>query len=478
MNNEAIRALTLIEVSQAIASGELTSETVTAAAIEQAEHFKDEYALFITFTPEQAMEEAQAADRARAAGKLLGPLHGVPITIKDNIDTAGILTTAGAKVLKDRIPAEDATVVKKLKQAGAISLGKTNMHEMAYGGTSTNPHYGAVRNPWSPERIPGGSSGGAAACLALQIGYAALGTDAGGSVRMPASLCGQVGLKQTHGLVSLSGCVPTGSWSIDHIGPHTKTVADSALMLSLMQSYDPTDPDSALCQPEAYPVLASLNGLTVGIPENHFWENLDPQVESLCYQSVMKMQEAGAKLVSIKLETLALLAKAQVASLAESYVFHEPYITAHPEDYGEDIRYRILAGRYILATDYVRATRVRRLFIEEMSRTLDMVDVIAAPTLPIPAPPIGADSVTVKDQEFSISGANSWFLARNTSPANQAGVPAISIPAGLTGDGLPVGLQLMAGAFQDQKLLAIAAVVERLNAFDITPPILKMTEVA
>lgn len=477
MNNAEIRALTLIQVRDAIAAGELTAEAVTAAAIEQAQRFNEEYKLFITFLPEQALEQARAADKARASGAPLGPLHGVPITIKDNIEVAGVRTTCGSKVLADRIPTEDATVVKKLKAAGAISLGQTNMHEMALGGTSTNPHYGAVRNPWAPDRIPGGSSGGAAACVSLRIGYAALGTDSAGSVRMPASLCGLVGLKQTHGLVSLVGCIPSGTWHTDHIGPLTRTVADAALMLSVMQGYDPRDHDSTPRLPDPYPALDSLAGLKVGVPENYFWETMDSEVERACRRAIGLMQEAGAEVVPFTFETIDLLIVARPSTLAEAYIFHEPYLRKRPEDYGEDIRYRLLAGQYVLATDYIRALRVRRLFIEEYNRVLESVDVIATPTVPLPATPIGATSVRVDGVEVPLSGpTGATPFIRNTFPFNQTGTPAISLPAGLTADGLPVGLQLAAGAFEDQKLLAIAAVVEKLLQFDTTPPVLRAAE--
>ena len=238
MTPAELRALTLIQARDAFAAGEVTSEALVNAAVDQARQYAAEYALFITPTFDQALAAAHEADRLRTAGLPLGPLQGVPITIKDNIDTAGVRTTGGARVFADRVPTEDATVVTKLTAAGAISLGKTNMHEMALGGTTTNVHYGAARNPWDASRIPGGSSGGAAAAQSLQIGYAALGTDSGGSVRMPAAICGLVGLKQSHGLVSLRGCMPTGTWTNDHIGPLTRTVADAGLMLSLMQGYD------------------------------------------------------------------------------------------------------------------------------------------------------------------------------------------------------------------------------------------------
>jgi aspartyl-tRNA(Asn)/glutamyl-tRNA(Gln) amidotransferase subunit A len=478
MNAAELRELSLIQVRDAIASGATTSREVTLAALEQADRFDDHYKLFITRTSDRALQAAEDADRARLAGRPLGPLHGVPITIKDNLDTAGVLTTAGAKVLADRIPTQDATVVKKLQQAGAISLGKTNLHEMALGGTSTNPHYGAVRNPWADDRIPGGSSGGAAACQALHIGYAALGTDSGGSVRMPAAFCGLVGLKQTHGLVSLSGCVPTGTWSTDHIGPLTHTVDDARLMLELMLGFDPTDPDSlSRTAPPARP-LADLSGIKVGLPERYFWEKLDPQVERICRGRVAVMAEAGAEVTRVDLPAIDLLLLARQASMAELFVFHEPYLRAHPDWYGDDIRDMLLAGQYILAHDFVRASRLRQLFMQDCARVLHEVDVLVMPTVPIPAPPIGATTVRVEGEDVPISGRGAWTLARNTFPFNQAGVPAVSLPAGLTGEGLPVGLQLVAGALRDFELLEIARVLEALVSFETTPPVARSLEMA
>lgn len=464
MTNDELRGLTLIQVRDAIAAGEVTAEQATQAAIEQAGRFKDRYALFVTYTPERALADAAAADKQRTAGKPLGPLHGVPITIKDNIDVAGVRTTAGSRVLADRVPAEDAVVVAKLKAAGAIvTLGQTNLHEMAMGGTSTNVHYGAVRNPWDPDRIPGGSSGGAAACLSLQIGHGALGTDAGGSVRGPASLCGVVGLKQTHGLVSLKGIVAAGNWTVDHIGPLTRSVADARTLLELMQGHEPDDPESSTTIPDPHPPLTDLKGIRAGVPETYFWEHLDGEVEAVCRKALDVMKDAGAEIVPLKLETIELLEAARQTMIAvDALVFHEPYLREHPDWYGEELRHRLMASQYVLATDYVRAQRMRRLWTEECSRTLAAVDVLASPTRSAAAHLIGETPTS----------------SRNTSPFNQSGVPAISIPAGLTSGGLPVGLQLAAAAFQDYKLLAIASVVEGLIGFDPTPPVLKMAAAA
>lgn len=477
MTGDRIRELSVIAVRDAIAAGDITAQAATAAAIEQAERYKDEYALFVTFTPEMAMEQARAADQARAAGKPLGPLHGVPMTVKDNIDVAGVQTSAGSKVLADRVPERDATAWAGLRAAGAITLGQTNMHEMALGGTSSNPHYGACRNPWDPTRVPGGSSGGATACVALRVGHAALGTDSAGSVRMPASFSGVVGLKQTHGLVSLAGVVPTGTWSTDHIGPVTRTVADAALLLSLMQGYDPRDPDSADKQPMPCAGINDLKGVRVGLCERYFWQDLDADVERICRAQVDLMRDAGAEIVNVDIPSLDLLVAARAATLAEAYVFHEPYLRERPEDYGEDIRYRLMAGQYILAHDYVRSTRVRRMLLDQVQRTLESVDVLASPTMPLPATKIGATAYEVNGVEIPVTGpTGGTLLIRNTQPFNWSGVPAISLPAGLTPAGLPVGFQLAAGAFEDHKLLAIASVMERLIGFDAVPRVLRGVE--
>lgn len=474
MSSDKIRALTLRQARNAIAAGDLSAVEATEAALEQAARFDSDYALFITLTPELALEQARAADAARAAGTVIGPLHGVPITVKDNIDTAGIATTAGARIFAERVPREDATVVARLKQAGAVIVGKTNLHEMAMGGTSNNPHYGAVRNPWNHACVAGGSSGGAAAAQALRIGYAALGTDSGGSVRIPAALCGVVGLKQTHGLVSLTGCVPTGTWSTDHIGPLTTSVDDAAIMLGVMQGYDPRDPDSVDRQPAPCTLDAGLRGVRVGVPENYFWEPIDSDVARLCGDVIAAMEQAGAEIVPVTLASLELLPLARVAMLAEAFLFHEPYLREHYDQYGADIRDRLLAGQYVLAHDYIRALRARRIVTDEISGLFARIDVLATPTVPVPAPPVGAESISANGTTVPVTGPNGAILVRNTMPANQAGVPAISLPAGCTASGLPVGFQLVADAFEDHKLLAIAGRVEQLISFTAAPPVLSL----
>ncbi len=474
MTNEQVRELGLLHVRDAIARGEVTSEQVVAAAIEQAERFNASHGLFVTFTPEQAMQQAREADAGRAAGRPLGPLHGVPITIKDNIDVAGVRTSAGSKVFVNRVPAHDAHVVQRLKAAGAITLGQTNMHEWAMGGTSNNPHYGAVRNPWLIDRIPGGSSGGAAACVALRIGYAALGTDSAGSVRIPACLCGTVGYKPTHGVVSLSGAIPSTAYHTDHVGPLARSVADAEQMFSVMRGYDSTDTDSSQRQPEPATGMEDLRGLIVGVPETGFWEDVDADVDHVCRGALDLLVKAGAELKTIRLQHWDLLGAARVAGAAEGYLFHEVYLKSQSQDYSEELRYRIMAGQYILATDYIRAARARRLVLDELSDAARGVDVLATPGLPVTAYPTLASSFTPKGRSQPLAGgAMNTSLIRNTQPFNWAGLPAITLPAGLSSEGLPIGFHLAAKAFDDYRLLAIAAQMERLLDFKARPSVLQ-----
>jgi aspartyl-tRNA(Asn)/glutamyl-tRNA(Gln) amidotransferase subunit A len=461
MNADDLRRLSLIGVRDALARGEVSSEDVTLAAIEQADRHKDAYNLFVTYTPERALADARAADAARAAGRPLGPLHGVPITIKDNIDVAGVRTTCGSRVFAERMPTADATVVARLKDAGAIvTLGQTNLHEMAMGGTSTNPHYGAVHNPWDFDRVPGGSTGGGAACLSLGIGYAAMGTDFGGSVRMPVSFCGLVGLKQTHGVVSLQGIFASSNWNFDHIGPLTRDVADCRLMLEVLAGYDPADPESSPRPIDPAPPALNLRGLRVGLATNYFWEDLDAEVEARCRAAVDRLVAAGAVVVPQTIPHMDLFAAIRAASGVDGWVLHEPYIIAHPDWYGEDIRYRLLTSQFVTAADYAKAQRARRLVMQALADAAADVDVMAMPTLPEPAP-------LIKPPE----AGGSITMGRNTHPFNLCGLPAVSVPVGLTAGGLPVGLQLVSSPFQDYKLLSIAGAVEGAAAFDPIPPV-------
>lgn len=454
--------LRLVDVRRGLATGELTAVQVVDAAIARAERFAG-HNLFITPLFEQAQRAAAAADRALAAGAPLGPLHGVPVTVKDNIDMAGLRTTAGSAVHADRTATTDATVVARIAAAGAIVLGKTNLHELAFGSTSINPYHGTVANPWQPEHITGGSSGGSAAAVALGVGYASIGTDAAGSVRMPASCCGLVGLKPTHGLVPLRGLIPTSAEHIDHIGPLARSVADARAVLEVMAGPDPDDPHSSPHPAPPSPPLDDLAGVRVGVPEEWFWTGLDAQVETAALAVLDRMAAAGADVVVVPMDIGHLVPLLRVAMFAEAYVFHAPTLAAAPQLYSPELRHRLMAGQYVLAQDYIRALRVRRLVIDAVCGALDGVDVLAMPTMPVLPVPISAAETA---SEVSA-------MSRNTSVFNQSGHPAISLPMGLSLEGLPMGFQLVGHAHADHRLLAVAEVVERLVGFDPTVPALR-----
>ncbi|WP_433286304.1 amidase [Pseudonocardia sp. CA-142604] len=448
--------LSLVEVRRALAAGELSAVEVTEAALERGERFAG-YNLFITALPEQAREAAAAADRAWETDGPCGPLHGVPITVKDNIDVAGLPTTAGSPVFADRVATTDAPVVTQLRQAGAIVLGKTNLHELALGGTTMNPFHGTVPNAWQPEHIAGGSSGGSAAGVALGVGYASVGTDAAGSIRIPASCCGLVGFKPTHGLVPLRGLIPTGCEHTDHVGPLARSVADARAMLQVMAAPDPDDPHSCGRPASSAPPRDDLAGLRVGVPEAWFWDDLDPQVEAAALAVLDLMISNGATPSPVPMDILHLAPLLLLPLFVEAYVFHQPTLDACPELYSPDLRHQLMAGQYVLAQDYIRALRARRLVIEALRRAIDAVDVLAMPTLPI-VPPRIADVQTPDVLE----------LIRNTSVINQSGHPAVSLPMGLAAEGVPMGFQLVGQVHDDHGLLAVAEAVERLIGFDMS----------
>ncbi len=387
MNADEIRALSLIDVAAAIRDRKLSSTEVTTACVEHAEATQDILHTFVYFTPEAALKRAAEADAALARGEVWGPLHGVPVAFKDNLDTAGIPTECASPVLKGRVPTESAHAVSQVMGAGAVSLGKLNMHEFASGGTSINPYTGSPRNPWAPDHIAGGSSGGSATAVVAGICYAALGTDAGGSVRIPASLCGHVGLKQTHGLVSNRGSV-FNTWSGDHVGPHTRKVADAELMLRVMAVHDPLDSTSVDHPLGPMPSLADLRGVRVGVPETLYFEDVDPEVDAACRAAIAQMAEAGAELVPFTLETTELMTNARMLTSSDAYLYHARLLEERGELYGDQgLRYRLLASQYLRAEDYARALRARRLVIQEFVSLFERMDVFACPDQPVAGVP-------------------------------------------------------------------------------------------
>ena len=464
MPNDELLDLTISELAPRIASREVSPVEVTEAALARADRLQPKLNSFITLLHERAMERARELESEVAEGKYRGPLHGIPIGIKDNLATRGIRTTVGSLVLSDNVPEEDARVVTLCEEAGAIILGKENLEEFAAGATSNNPHYGAGHNPWGLDHIPGGSSGGGGANVASGVTFASLGTDLGGSVRLPGTFCGVVGLKQTFGRVSQRGLLVT-SFNGDHIGPMTRSVADSALVLQAIAGYDPLDPSTVPVPVPDYleQVGQDLAGLTAGIPSNYFFDEVDSEVEAAVRNAIAALQELGVQVREVSLPSMEYVGALRAASLADSIVTHEPYLTSDRDKYGPNVIYRTLAGQFVLGRDYSRALKVQRLIKEEYARVLQEVDFLVTPTAPIPAPRIDAVDLELNGETHRVRGPGSGFISRNTSPMNGNGLPAITVPCGFSGEGLPIGVQFIGSPFDERLLFRVAAGYEQVS---------------
>ena len=464
MPNEALLDLTISELAPRIASREVSPVEVTEAALARADRLQPKLNSFITLLHERALARARELESELASGKYRGPLHGIPIGIKDNIATRGIRTTVGSLVLSDNVPEDDARVVTLCEEAGAIVLGKENLEEFAAGATSNNPHYGAVHNPWGLDHIPGGSSGGGGANVAAGVTFASLGTDLGGSVRLPGTFCGVVGLKQTFGRVSQRGLLVT-SFNGDHIGPMTRSVSDSALVLQAIAGYDPLDPSTVpVPVPDYLEKLGrDLSGLKAGVPSNYFFDLIDPEVESSVRNAIFALQELGVEVREVNLPSMEYVGALRAASLADGVVTHEPYLTNDREKYGPDVVNRTIAGQFVLGRDYSKALKVQRLIKEEYARVLQDVDFLVTPTAPVAAPRIDATHITIQGETHRVRGPGSGVISRNTSPMNGNGLPAITVPCGFSGNGLPIGIQFIGRPFNEGLLFQVAAGYERVS---------------
>jgi aspartyl-tRNA(Asn)/glutamyl-tRNA(Gln) amidotransferase subunit A len=464
MNNSEIVRLTISELAPRIKSREISPVEVTEASLDRASRLQPILNSFITLLPEQAMNQAREQEASLMRGEYHGSLHGIPIGIKDNLATAGIRTTVGSKVLSEHVPTEDAYVVTRCKEAGAIILGKENLEEFAAGSTSNNLHYGAVHNPWNLEHIPGGSSGGGGANVAACVTFASLGTDLGGSVRGPANYCGIVGMKQTFGRVSQRGLMVT-SFNGDHIGPLTRSVADSALMLQTIAGFDPLDPSTVPVPVADYSASLGqdLNGLRMGVPTNYYFDLADPEVESAVRRAITALEELGAEIREVALPSMQYAGALRIAAMADSVVTHEPYLEKGREDYGPTVLYRTLAGQFVMGRDYSKALKVQRIIKQEHVRVLQDVDFLVTPSSPVAAWRIDAETVTIDGVEYPTRGLGSGMTSRCTSPSNATGLPAMSIPCGFTQSGLPIGLQLIGRAFEEPLLYQVAYAYEKVS---------------
>ena len=452
------------ELSVRLRRREVSPVEITQECLGRIERLNPALNAFITVMGESALAYARRAEAEMVRGEWRGPLHGVPVALKDLIDTAGVRTTAASALFKDRVPDKDAEVVRRLRQAGAVIIGKNNLHEFAYGGSSLVSYFGDVHNPWDVGRIAGGSSGGSAAAVAGGLAYAAIGTDTAGSIREPAALCGCVGLKPTYGRVSSRGVIPL-SLSLDHVGPLAATVEDAAIVLQAIARYDAAD-NSAADVPVAGYVSALREGpkaLRVGVPRKYFYDDLDPEVASAMEHALRGIGTLVTEMREVQLE----VPTDRTLQAAESYAYHAENVAKNPERYQPETLRRIRSGEKISAAEYIQ----RRHDLEEARRRICAVfadvDVVVMPTMPMAAPAIAdlkADPEALRPAELK--------LLRNTRPFNVWGLPAISVRCGFTQGGLPIGLQIAGPHWREDLVLQLAHAYEQATAWHkrIIPP--------
>ena len=445
------------EAGELLRSRKVSSVELTMAALARIGRHNAELRAFLTVTDERAMEQARRADSELAAGRDRGPLHGLPVAVKDLFLTRGILTTAGSKIYEKYVPDHDAAVVEKLEAAGAVMLGKLNMHELAYGITSANPHFGAVRNPWNRQCSPGGSSGGSGAAVAARMAFVAMGSDTGGSIRIPASFCGVTGLKPTYGRVSRFGALPL-SWSLDHMGPLAGSVRDAALGFNAIVGRDARDPTSSRRPGVDFTPDegCSIRGVRVGFAEGFYFDHLDTEVESSVRGAIARAGALGASVKAVWLPDIeAVNAVARVILLAEAAAVLTPHLERR-ELFGKDVLALLDQGRLVPAVDYVNAQRLRRALRREFDGVWREVDCLLVPATPAPAPRIGETTVRLGGRDEDVRLA----ATRLVRAVNALGLPALSLPCGLTGGGLPVGLQIIGPAYAEALILRVGAALE------------------
>ncbi len=448
---------TIFELAPLLRQKKISPVELTQECLARIEKQNPSLNAFITVTADSALAAARAAEAEITRGDWRGPLHGIPIALKDLIDTAAIRTTAGSERHKDRVPTEDAEVVRRLKQAGAVIVGKNNLHEFAYGGSSLVSYFGDVHNPRDPARIAGGSSGGSAATVAAGLCFAAIGTDTAGSIREPASLCGCVGLKPSYGRVSSRGVIPL-ALSLDHVGPFATTVADAALVLQAIAGYDAADITTPNVPVADYisPLREGAKSLRVGVPRNFFYEDLDAEVAAAVEQALAVIKTLVAEVREVKLD----VPTDRTLQLAESFAYHKQNATEMPELYQPETLRRILAGAEISAADYIQRRRDLEQARRSITDTFANIDVLITPTTPTPAPLI-ADLKATPD---NLRPAELKLL-RNTRPFNVWGLPAISLPCGFTKNGLPIGLQIAGLHWREDLVLRLAHAYEQATTW-------------
>jgi aspartyl-tRNA(Asn)/glutamyl-tRNA(Gln) amidotransferase subunit A len=450
-----LASLTLKQAADLLRRRDASPMDLTQACLNRIDKYSKSINAFITVTRDQALQTAREMEAEQKAGKWRGPLHGIPIALKDNIDTAGIRTTAASGVFKDRIPADDAEVVVRLKKAGAIILGKANLHEFALGGTSAVTYFGPVHNPWNLDHVPGGSSGGSAAAIAADLCIGALGTDTGGSIRIPASHCGIVGLKPTYGRVSTRGVIPM-AWTLDHVGPMCKTVEDAALMLGVIAGYDELDPNStdAPVADYARAIRTPVAKFRVGVPRRPFFDNLDPEIAKAVETAIDVIRKLTASVKDVPVP-----ATGNIADVwnAEIYAYHIPWITKTPELYQTATRNLIEGAGNGKPATYAQARHEVDVVRRDIKQVFANVDVLLTPTQRTPAALI----IPQPAANAGRGGAPGGGGIVNTGAFDIYGLPTISLPCGFTSSGLPIGLQISGAHFAESTVIALAHAYEQ-----------------
>lgn len=470
MNREDLGFTTISETAQLIETGQLSPIELTRAHLDLIEATDPELNSFITLLADRAIEQAASAEEEISAGYYRGALHGIPIGLKDLYYTKDIPTTVGSRILRDFVPDYDAAVVEKFDEAGVVLLGKLQMHEFALGATSVNPHDGPARNPWDVSRITGGSSGGSGSAVASGQCMAALGSDTGGSIRIPAGLCGIVGMKPTYGLISRHGVHPL-SWSLDTVGPMTRSALDAAIVMNALAGHDSRDPSSANVTEQDFTrgIEDGISGLKIGIPEDFFYDVIDSEVSAAVSQAANVLSELGAVVEGCSIPALnhclGISSAILVTEAAETLFTH---IRDRPEDIGSDVRARLFLGAMTPAIDYIKAQRARAAYNGKLADAMENYDLLLAPTAAIGAPRIDQEFVDVGGQQENALS----LMSRLTRAFNLTGQPTVSVPCGFTSDGMPIGMQLAGRMWEDTVVLRAAHAYESATDWHIRcPPI-------
>jgi len=460
--------VTIQQVAPDIRAGKVSPVELTKQALDRIRRHQPAVNAYITVMEESALAQAAQAEREIRTGHYRGPLHGIPYAAKDLFYTKGVATTAGSKILRDFKPDYDAAAIERLREAGAVLMGKVGLHEFAYGITSNNPHFGPVRNPWDTTRIPGGSSGGSTAALGADQCLFSLGSDTGGSVRIPASYCGVVGLKPTFGRISRYGVWPLGH-TFDTVGHFAHSVADAAAVLAALAGPDPHD-DSSATEPAPrveLPPDAKLNRYRIGLASGYFFQRIEPDVEKAVRAAVEQLRGLGAEIIDVNIpdmEELTVLHR--LILLSEATALHRRRLKTRRADIGPDVRALLDQGQFITAADYLDAQRRRRQFVHTLNKLFDQVDVIVTPAAPNTAPKIGDATVEIGGQKEDARLAATRFVRA----LNLAGVPVLTVPCGLDSKGLPIGLQIFGRAFDEASVLLVGHAYEQVSGWNHRRP--------